>query len=325
MSGKEVDEPSNIEPADVASFRDIIKRLMGRLSDVGPILSLLGLFSYGLARFAIDAFFERFKIAPEDVGLGYASILGPAAFLTTAIFAFSAITLFVLSALPERVQRAPQRLAKVMPTAAFVLASQLINVIFAAVALGLFILFRKIVEGLAVFGGPNSFGTKLVLSLYALGIGSSVVVYALRDLIVGARRIAKVARISLGVEDEEKISQPSRLVAVLQVLVAVAVLGAVLFAAHRFGAQQASQAAVGRSVEIRLAGILAPGLSARHASVAPASNTANLGGAEKSRCLMHIGEGGGFAIFYEVDSRRTIRLPVGLVVISEATHGNLNC
>jgi hypothetical protein len=74
------------EPDPVAGWQDLVKTV---LEHATAALGLIGLLVYGVVRVAHDSFYGHFGVAPEDVGLTQATILGRAALYLTFFLAVS--------------------------------------------------------------------------------------------------------------------------------------------------------------------------------------------------------------------------------------------
>src|SRR5436309_386329 len=73
-----------------------VARWLERMPDVRAVLAVLGLLFYAILRIAYSAFYGRFGLSPDDLGLGYVDLLVQSMVGTSIVLVVALAGAFVL-------------------------------------------------------------------------------------------------------------------------------------------------------------------------------------------------------------------------------------
>jgi hypothetical protein len=288
----------------------------GVAQDIGLQLTLIGLFCYGVARFAVDAFLYRFDLTLGDVGLGYSELLAPVAFLAVAVFMVGTVLLLAWWAIIPRLTPEVEEIDMIKrersTRAALILAlSLVIDALFVAMWIGFFYLFGRVLLLLHASGASSD----ILRYIFGIATGATVLTYVVIDLAHGLRILATTTR------DKSEESSQSRQ-PLFRAAGAAVTLSLILVAAHQYGLNEAERAASGERITVHVLGITMPGLEAHPGTVRvnfPGDILA-LGGNSEA-CLIRLVESGGFVIFHDKRRNTTVRLPSLDVSVTDLGEG----
>jgi hypothetical protein len=286
--------------------------------DIGVQLTLIGIFCYGVARFATDAFLHRFHLTLGDIGLGYSELLAPIAFFAVVLFMLGMIMrptwLIIRPAISVRIDKIMhgRSIRRVIPRA---ISSVVLNLALLAVWVGILYALGRLPEILPGFLDPV-----VDVAWYALAllIAASFLLNLNMDLIkaIGDGSEKPTESQQSGQEDgkqngaERRKQQQRNWTVLIRAAGAVVTVSLVLWVAHLYGSHEAMRAANGELVTVHVLGITMPGLEAHPGTVRLNSpgDISGLGGNSEA-CLVRLGESGGFVIFHDKRRNTTIRLP----------------
>lgn len=286
--------------------------------DVGVQLTLIGIFCYGVARFAVDAFLYRFHLTLGDVGVGYSELLAPIAFFAVVLFVLGAIMrpvwLLVRPSVSLRIEKIMhgRSIRRVVPRVIF---SVVVNIVNLAIWTGILYLLGKVPKLLPGFLGQVASVAWYVLTIILAAILFFGTSFDLAEAVSdrSERSTSPQQPVQEGKKQEgpERREQQQRNWAVLtRAVVAAVPISLMLWVAHLYGSYEATRAANGELVTVHVLGITMPGLEAHPGTVRLISpgDISILGGNDEA-CLVRLGESNGLIIFYDKRRNVTLRVP----------------
>lgn len=249
--------------------------------ELAVALPLLAGISYIIGRFAVDGFYEGLDTTAEDAGIGYPSILEPAAFVLVAVAVAVGLIWAIGSALIPLIGLGRAR----------VVAGALL-VLLAAI-------FFEIDELLVI---------------------SSALAAAI-ELVIGARaspeqgaeedRAAPPGASPGG----QAVKHPRKGVRALILLAAVGIVVGTLFGAHQFGVIEASHARKGHAVDFNLLGVHVPSITAAPVIVTVVGQSPEFAKLITGHCFLALGTPGLNTALFDWQSRQTTLAPsLGVVL-----------
>jgi hypothetical protein len=318
LGGDESSEETNSPPGDLAQVHTGTSSVpseqfwWSRLRwDGGVTITVFGLVCYAVARFAIDGYLSQFHLTSSDVGLGYADVLAPVAFvaagLLVLVIALQLIWLLISPRIRGQVQSFAWRCIRVIPKIPELVAGIIVLiVIYFAILAGIYYLGTGAAEW---FPDHSQFidGLKNAAGLVVLFI-------FIANMIVGPYQFFKEV-------DEHpstrrlNLTEQVRLSA--QMFSAFLVIGAMCTAAHWFGVTEAHYAKQGQLVEVSFAGILVPGVEAYPTLVTSIGRSTEFA----SKCFVRLGTADGFVVGYDPERAVTTRISILSVSLSDLPEG----
>lgn len=266
-------------------------------SQASLLTTLIGLLSYGLGRLMADGFYGELHTTAEAAGLGYTSILEPAALLT----AIAAIAGTALAATWDALLAAARWLIEHRHGVLLVLG-------VAAVLGGAAFLITivRLEELLAFLSSASVLAFKTLLSKLR----------GIRGHLTGRNSGAPASAAAHAVGFHPPPS--TKLQRVASVALSIAVLAGLFFTAHEFGIHEGKQAASGKSVSITILGFNIPSITATVVSVQPDAPGPALDQLGKARCLLQVGPGSSELVLYNPATKATTTAPADHLLVSSA-------
>ena len=277
--------------ADRATAAGVIaaKAVWGQASTLIPLLAVA---SYGLGRLMVDGFYAQLHTTAETVGLGYSSILEPAAILT----AFGAVVGTVIAMLLDAFQVIGVWLFR-QRRKAFVLLS---------------------LAGLA--GGAAVLAEIARADVIIDTILTSVALPAFRALVdkFGSARNRRIGQVRAR-EDRSLMGTPSarRSIAkrTISVILPLGLLVGLFFGAHELGSHEGRQAASGKPVDINIFGFDVPSITVTAVRIQPIGSSPVLEQLTTDGCLLEIGSSPTTVLLYDPADKSTLTIPSDQVVV----------
>jgi hypothetical protein len=271
-----------------------VRMLWGQAS---LLIMLIGLLSYGLGRLMVDGFYGELHTTAEAAGLGYASILEPAALFTAIV----AIIGTALAAISDALLAAACWLIEHRHV--FFLVLGLVALATGAVYL---IAIARIDELLAFLSSVSVVAFNTLLRKFQGILGRST----------GGKTRAptNAAARSVGLRPPPS----TKLQRVISVTLSIAVLAGLFFTAHEFGIHEGRQAASGKSVSITLLGFNIPSIIATVVRVQPDTSSPALDQLGKAHCLLQVGPGSSELVLYNPATKTTTTVPADQFLVSSA-------
>lgn len=257
------------------------------IGDIPVLISLLALLCYGLGRLAVDGFYGQLPTTAEAVGLGYASIIEPAAIVAT----FAAVIWIVVGAISDVISGPNQRVGNLTRVVV------LIGLTVLAAILG------QVDVGVAAVGDVIPFAAAFAAPPFR----------ALGDRISEFR-----IRLGRGSRPAEN-SAPTReggLKPVGNLIYAALVLLVLSVGAHELGIHEGRQATAGKAVALSYFGFRVPGMTTSVVRVHPLASSSAFAPLTKETCWLQLGVGPGGLVLYSPASRDTLTVPPDQVVVT---------
>ncbi len=265
------------------------KAVWGQASTLIPLLAVA---SYGLGRLMVDGFYAQLHTTAEAAGLGYSSILEPAAILT----AFGAVIGTVIIMLLD--------------------AFKVIGVL----------LFRHKKKAFFLLGLAGLAGGVAVVAEIARAdvlidtFLSSVALPAFRTLVdkFGSARNRRIGE-ARAKEDRSLMGKPPARGSIakrtVSVLLALGLLVGLFFGAHELGSHEGRQAAGGKPVDISVFGFDVPSITVTAVRIEPIESSPALEQLTTDGCLLEIGSSPTTVLLYDPADKSTLTVPSGQVVV----------
>jgi hypothetical protein len=243
--------------------------------EVPKLLPLLGVLFYGLGRLMVDGFYTRLNTTADSAGIGYLSIVEPAAVLAAVLAVIGTAISMMFDVL------------KVFFLWITRYRSVLLSILGAAVALLL------------------GFLVNLVSSHY--GINSIIVGILAPILIVTLRALISF----LGSSVTRKSAGPR----ILAVLASLIFLAALCYGAHEWGVHEAGRVTKGESVDIKIGGLEMSAISALPVRIQSIDLSPAIKQLSADGCLFEIGSGPYNFLLYDPARKDTVSVPSNAVVL----------
>jgi len=257
------------------------------------LIPLLAALSYGLGRLMVDGFYAQLHTTAEAAGLGYGSILEPAAILTAILVAVGT----AIAMMSDAIVVAGRWLLERRRVFEFIL---LIIILPAGGIALIFIQVVRIDEVLALVSG------------FALP--------AFRTLLdkFGSAWDRRVGKARASADTSLSGSRPLDRAGVKRAIFVVLSLGflvSLLFGAHELGTYEGRQAAAGQPVDITFLGFNVPSISATAVRVEPMASSASFQQLVNGKCWLQIGSGGATVLLYDPADESTLVVPSDQIVV----------
>ncbi|WP_328467930.1 hypothetical protein OHA21_50380 [Actinoplanes sp. NBC_00393] len=267
--------------------------------DIGFTVTLLGLLSYGFARFLVDGFLAPFHLSFDEIGLDYGKLVASGILFTIP----STIVILVVYRTSEnfwrhRVPRLMNARTDARRLAAFAMAFAL------AVALlyGLYFLARRYLP-LPDHGRETWWGetTRWLL----LGALITAILALLFDSRLFFRKYWQQA--VSRVRDEPAGPMPGRWPIVVGGVMSAVLLGLFCFTGYSLGSRYAATVQAGQRLDLTVLGLRLPGVAAKPVRIVMVDSTAPAPRPAGS-CLLMIGERGETVVFYDHRTEEIFRI-----------------
>jgi len=264
-------------------------------SQAATLIPLLALASYGLGRLMVDGFYAQLNTTAEAAGLGYASILEPAAILTAFTAAIGTVIAMLLDA-------------------------------FQVIGVWLFRHRRKafFLLGFAgLTGGAAVFAVIVRADVIIETLVSAVLLPAFRTLVdkFGSARDRLIGE-SRTRTDRSLMDAPSahRSIAkrAVSVILSLGILIGLFFGAHELGSHEGRQAASGKSVDMNIFGFDVPSITATAVNIQPIGSSPALEQLTTDGCLLEIGSDPTTVLLYDLADKSTLTVPSDQVVVVDS-------
>jgi hypothetical protein len=299
--------PSPMPPPDAATPQASVADVADRATTAGitaakavwsqapTLIPLLAVASYGLGRLMVDGFYEELNTTAEAAGLGYASILEPAAILTAFAVAIGTVIAMFLDAFQVIGVWLFRQRRKVF----FMLG-------FAGLAGGVAV-FTAIVRADVIIDTLVS--TVLLPTFRTLvdKFGSA------RDRLIGENR-ARTDRTLMGAPSARRpIAKRA-----VSVILSLGILVGLFVGAHELGSHEGRQAASGKSVNISIFGFDVPSITATAVRIQPIGSSPALEQLTTDGCLLEIGSAPTTVLLYDPADKSTLTVPSDQVVVVDS-------
>ena len=305
------DNPDNEQPADSPMLADSLapspssavaraaeaEIIAARAvwSQAPTLIPLLAALSYGLGRLMVDGFYGQLHTTAEAAGLGYGSILEPAAILTAILVTVG--TAIVMMA--DGIVVSAKWLLERRRVLEFVLLIAIIPVGGAAL---LFIQAVRIDDILAA-------------------LVSGFVLPAFRTLLdkfgsAWDRRVGKARATADRSLSGSPTMDRAGVKRTILVVLSLGFLVSLLFGAHELGTYEGRQAATGKPVDITFLGFNVPSISATAVRIEPIVSGPAFEQLASVKCWLQIGSGNASVLLYDPAEKTTLIVPSDQIVVT---------
>jgi hypothetical protein len=270
-----------------------VKAVWGQATTLIPLLAVA---SYGLGRLMVDGFYAQLHTTAEAAGLGYSSILEPAAILTAFGVVIGTVIVMLQDAFQVILVRLFRQREKIL------LPLSLVGLVggvalFAEIARAADVIIDAFVSGVAL---P---AFRALVDRF----GSA------RNRRIGATRI-RVDRSLMG----EPSARPPIAKKAISVVLSLAFLASIFFGAHELGYREGRKAASGKFVDINVFGFNVPSITATAVRVQPIASSSVLEQLTTDGCLLEIGSDPTIVLLYDPADKTTLAVPADQVVVVDS-------
>jgi hypothetical protein len=265
-------------------------------SQAPTLIPLLAALSYGLGRLMVDGFYAQLHTTAEAAGLGYGSILEPAAILTAVLAAIGTAIAMVSDALLVAGGWLLKR------RRIFEFSLLLVGGVGGGFAL-VFVQIVRVDEIIALVSGVSLPAFRTLLDKFG----------SVRDRRVGKARASAETSLSGSASiDRDGVKR------VVSVVLSLGFLISLLFGAHELGVYEGRQAAGGRPVNMSFLGFNVPSVTATAVRVQPIASSPAFAQLDTGRCWLEIGSGGPSVLLYDPAGKSTLAVPSDQIVVTIA-------
>jgi hypothetical protein len=283
--------------ADEIAAKEQRRRWYDLVSGVLPILAVV---SYGIGRLLVDGFYGRLNTTGEAAGLGYATIIEPAAIIFAAILGLVASVALLVTIIEWTIHHWHKIIVRVVVVGIEAVAPLILVVLY---------ILRN--------------NANAVLLAGAAATGASVA--ALGSIAVGVKPPSHTrptgTKWVLNSMDWMKKEERKPTIVVLS----LAILVGVGFGAHDFGYHEGTWATKGHTVRVSIIGFRIPSISATPVYIDALAPSRRADSLLKSRCQMQIGQTGSSLLVYNVDRRIIESIPLSQVVVQQDASASTSC
>jgi len=257
-----------------------IKTAKDILEQVPKLLPLLGVLCYGLGLLIVDGFYSRLNTTPDAAGVGYLSVIEPAAVWAGVLAIIAVAMAMAANVVKEFWKRFTENIGFVRKAIQIVAA-----LAFFAVITGFFV--------------KNSALTRNIFILLAPA-AVAIIVIPLELLVRWYRRPGSYQ------------SAWSRVPPIGFSLILIVLL---CFGAHYWGAFDAGKAVRGESVDVRIFGLDMSAIGATPVRIQAIDSSPAIKALSADACLLEIGSGSYSILLYDPADEDTLSIPLNDVVV----------
>ena len=225
----------------------------------------------------VDGFYTRLNTTAEAAGIGYLSIIEPAAVLAAVLAVIGTAVAMIFDILKELflwIMRYSSILASIFTVLAVGALISVVNILFSNLAHNTF------------FG-------------FLIGLLAPVVIFAMRALIFGLRNLAT----------------RKSAYRVISVVFSLIFLAALCFGAHEWGVHEAAKVAKGGTVDLRIGGLDMSAISALPVQIQAIDLNPVIKQLSANSCLLEIGSGPYSFLIYDPARQDVLTVPSNAVIL----------